>query len=60
MNKSHPLYGVYKWKTGFGGKVYDFLGCLDMTVRPARARMWDRVEPLYFRLHQRLKGDVYY
>ena len=60
LNKSHPLYGVYKWKTGFGGEVYDFLGCLDLPVRPARARMWDRVEPLYFRLHQRLKGDVYY
>jgi lipid II:glycine glycyltransferase (peptidoglycan interpeptide bridge formation enzyme) len=33
VNKSHP-YGVYKWKTGFGGEVYDFLGCLDLPVRP--------------------------
>lgn len=26
---SHPLYGLYKFKTGFGGKLYHSLGCWD-------------------------------
>lgn len=60
LNESHPLYGVYKWKAGFGGEIVDFLGCLDLPVRSTRAKLWDKVEPVYFRIHQRLKGDVYY
>ncbi|MFA7358499.1 MAG: peptidoglycan bridge formation glycyltransferase FemA/FemB family protein [Bacteroidales bacterium] len=26
---SHPLYGLYKFKTGFGGRIYHSLGCWD-------------------------------
>ena len=26
---SHPLYGLYKFKTGFGGKLFHSLGCWD-------------------------------
>lgn len=26
---THPLYGLYKFKTGFGGEVYRSLGCWD-------------------------------
>jgi lipid II:glycine glycyltransferase (peptidoglycan interpeptide bridge formation enzyme) len=25
----HPLYGLYRFKTGFGGKIYHTLGCWD-------------------------------
>ncbi len=60
LNEDHPLYGVYKFKEGFGAEMADFLGCLDLPVRGTRAKLWDKVEPVYFRLHQRLKGDVYY
>ncbi len=28
-DKMHPLYGLYKFKTGFGGDVYHRLGCWD-------------------------------
>ncbi len=60
MSEDHPLYGVYKWKVTFGGEVADFLGYLDLPVRRARTGLWDRVEPVYFGLHRRLKGNVYY
>jgi peptidoglycan pentaglycine glycine transferase (the first glycine) len=60
LDESHPLYGVYKFKAGFGGEMVEFVGSLDLPVSRARARLWDKVEPVYFRLHQRLKGDVYY
>jgi lipid II:glycine glycyltransferase (peptidoglycan interpeptide bridge formation enzyme) len=26
---SHPLYGLYKFKTGFGGEMYHGIGCWD-------------------------------
>lgn len=28
-NSSHPLHGLYKFKTGFGGSIYHGLGCWD-------------------------------
>ncbi len=59
-NEDHPLHGVYKFKAGFGGEVTDFLGCMDMRVGPLRAGLWNRFEPAYYRLHQKLRGDIYY
>ncbi|MNV56703.1 FemAB family protein [compost metagenome] len=26
---SHPLHGLYKFKTGFGGELYHRMGCWD-------------------------------
>lgn len=60
LNESDSLWGVYKFKLGFGGEVEDFVGCLDLPVKRVRARLWNRFEPVYYRLHQKLKGDVYY
>ena len=60
MHKDHPWYGVYKFKAGFGGDVEEFPGCLDLPVKSAQAKLWNRIEPTYYRLHQRLKGDIYY
>ena len=60
LDESNSLYGVYRFKVGFGGEVEDFLGCLDLPVRHVRAELWNRVEPLYYRLYQKLKGDIYY
>lgn len=60
LDESDSLYGVYKFKAGFGGEISDFVGCLDLPVKRARARLWNRVEPLYYRLHLKLKGDIYY
>jgi lipid II:glycine glycyltransferase (peptidoglycan interpeptide bridge formation enzyme) len=59
-NEDHPLHGVYKFKAGFGGEVVDSVGCLDLPVNPVLAELWNRVEPTYYRLYRKLKGDVYY
>ncbi|CAN5907201.1 peptidoglycan bridge formation glycyltransferase FemA/FemB family protein [soil metagenome] len=60
LNEDHPLYGVYKFKAGFGGEIASFVGCLDLPVMPARAKLWNRFEPMYYRLYRKLKGDIYY
>ena len=60
LNEDDSLWGVYKFKLGFGGEVSDFIGCLDLPVRPARAAAWYKFEPVYYRLHQKLKHNVFY
>jgi peptidoglycan pentaglycine glycine transferase (the first glycine) len=59
-NENDPYYGVYKFKKGFGGEVTDFLGCLDLPIKKARAAAWYRFEPAYNRLYYKLKGNVFY
>ena len=59
-NKDHPLHGVYQFKVGFGGEVKDFVGCLDLPVKPAQAKLWNRAEPVYYRAYRKLKKDIYY
>lgn len=60
MDENHPLYGVYKFKVGFGGEMADYVGCLDLAVKPFQARAWNRIEPTYYRLYRKAKGDLYY
>ncbi|CAN5907245.1 peptidoglycan bridge formation glycyltransferase FemA/FemB family protein [soil metagenome] len=60
LDESHPLYGVYKFKAGFGSEMRDFIGCFDLPIKHAQERLWNRVEPTYYRLYRKLKGDVYY
>jgi lipid II:glycine glycyltransferase (peptidoglycan interpeptide bridge formation enzyme) len=60
LDESNSLYGVYRFKAGFGGEIADFMGCLDLPVKPVRAKLWNRIEPAYYRLHQKLKNNIYY
>jgi hypothetical protein len=41
-------------------EIVEFLGCLDLPIKRARAAAWHRFEPTYYRLHLKLKGDVFY
>ncbi len=60
LNEADPLWGVYRFKVGFGGKVSNFVGCLDLPVRRVSAKVWNSIEPTYYRIYQRLEHDVYY
>ena len=59
-NEDNPYYGVYKFKKGFGGEVVEFIGCLDLPVKPRLAAAWYRLEPLYYRGYYKLKGNIFY
>ena len=37
LNEGDSMWGIYRFKAGFGGEIADFLGCLDLPVKPARA-----------------------
>ena len=56
----NPYYGVYKFKTGFGGEAVDFPGCLDLRINLRRAAAWYEFEPLYYRAYYKLKHNVFY
>lgn len=60
LNEGDVLWGVYRFKAGFGGTITDFLGCLDLPVHHVLAKTWNGIEPAYYRIYQRLKHDVYY
>jgi len=60
LDESSSLWGVYKFKEGFGGEISDSLGCFDLPVKRARAAAWYKLEPLYYRLYYKLKNNVFY
>jgi len=35
----HPLYGVYKFKTGFGGDIVRYAGAFDLPLKPLKYRL---------------------
>ena len=58
--KDNPYYGSYEFKRGFGGDVVEFVGCLDLPVRPRLAAAWHGLEPFYYRAYYKLKNNIFY
>jgi lipid II:glycine glycyltransferase (peptidoglycan interpeptide bridge formation enzyme) len=45
FDKSDPMWGVYRFKDGFGGQVVRTLGAWDYPVRPLLYRLYSQVLP---------------
>ncbi len=60
LNESDPMWGLYRFKSGFGGEVREFTGALDLTIRRARAWAWYNFEPWYYRFYRRVLNQNYY
>jgi len=43
-NPSHPMYGLYRFKTGFGGSIIHRVGSLDIPLRPAFYALYSLAE----------------
>lgn len=41
---SHPLYGLYRFKTGFGGNLFHRMGCWDYPLNNKNYRMYQSTE----------------
>ena len=56
----HPWFGLYRFKTGFGGDIVHYRGCWDYAMRPLRYRLLRHAELLrrryYSHLRPRLSG----
>ncbi|MCL2678392.1 MAG: peptidoglycan bridge formation glycyltransferase FemA/FemB family protein [Clostridiales bacterium] len=47
VGEEHPLYGLIKFKRGFGGRYTRFIGEYDLVFRPAVYRLYRLAGPLY-------------
>ncbi|MCL1791874.1 MAG: aminoacyltransferase [Peptococcaceae bacterium] len=47
LNEENPLYGLYKFKKGFGGVFTEFIGEWDVVYRPVMYRVWLLAEMVY-------------
>jgi len=45
--EDHPLYGLVKFKKGFGGNYIRFIGEYDLVYKPFVYKMYNDLEPLY-------------
>jgi lipid II:glycine glycyltransferase (peptidoglycan interpeptide bridge formation enzyme) len=61
LREEHPLYGLWRFKSGFSEEITEFAGTWDLPFDRARYAIWKRVgEPLALRLNWRLKLDLFY
>ncbi|MDR1961900.1 MAG: peptidoglycan bridge formation glycyltransferase FemA/FemB family protein [Gracilibacteraceae bacterium] len=47
LSESNPLYGLYRFKKGWGGVFTEFIGEWDLVFRPVMYRLWQAAEKLY-------------
>ncbi|MGO1245042.1 MAG: lipid II:glycine glycyltransferase FemX [Sphingobacterium sp.] len=43
-DQSHPMFGLYRFKTGFGGKLYRRMGCWDYPLDKVKYRYYSSME----------------
>lgn len=60
LHERDPFWGLYRFKSGFGGAAEDLVGTCELTINSVLQRAWTRIEPIYYRVYERLRGDVYY
>jgi len=58
LDESNPLYGLYRFKKGFGGEFTEFIGEYDQVYSRFFNWLWSRALPLYMKLrHRKGAGD---
>lgn len=55
--QDNPLYGVFRFKSGFGGRQVVYPGALDVTLWPMPARLPGAVEALAIKMRSLLRGQ---
>jgi serine/alanine adding enzyme len=61
LTEQHPLYGIYRFKSGFSGRITDFVGTWDLPLRPRAYAAWQRFgETATQRLRWRRHHDLLY
>ncbi len=57
LHPEDPLWGVYRFKAGFGGRFVSRLGAYDFVVRPALYLAFSWAVPRLLALWRRLRGE---
>lgn len=60
-DKSHPLYGVGRFKRSFKDEVVDFAGAFELPLRPVSFKIWKLIgDRIARRVSLALRHDTYY
>ncbi|MFO8060432.1 MAG: peptidoglycan bridge formation glycyltransferase FemA/FemB family protein [Bacillota bacterium] len=54
LSPDNPLYGLYRFKQGFGAELVELVGEYDLVFRPILYRLWRTGQPLYRSLRDSL------
>ncbi len=54
LDPDNPLYGLYRFKKGFGAEFVELVGEYDLVFRPILYRLWRTAQPLYRSLRDSL------
>lgn len=54
IDESNPLYGLYRFKKGYGGKLTEFVGELEVIYNPLIAFLIDRLLPAFIEIRRKL------
>ncbi|MDD2619218.1 MAG: peptidoglycan bridge formation glycyltransferase FemA/FemB family protein [Syntrophomonadaceae bacterium] len=52
MDETNPLYGLYRFKKGFGGDMIEFAGEWDMVYSRLFFWLWNKVIPIYTKIRK--------
>ena len=55
LDEDNPLYGLYRFKKGFGGELTEFLGELDKVYSPFFYFLWNNALPVYQKISRSIK-----
>jgi len=58
LDPADPLYGLFRFKKGFGAEFTEFIGEFDLVLSPSWYHAYAYGEPLYRRLRARLRGGL--
>jgi lipid II:glycine glycyltransferase (peptidoglycan interpeptide bridge formation enzyme) len=60
--ENHPMFGLYQFKTGFGGRIVDRPGCWDAPMRHFAFHAFDAAERMrmffYRNIRKRIRGRI--
>lgn len=54
VGEDHPLYGLYKFKLGFGGDYVEFVGEMDLVLKPFINWFVNTGKPIFMDVRQKL------
>lgn len=61
LNPEHPLYGLYRFKSGFSDRITEFVGTWDLPIRTRSFAAWNRVaERAAHQWSYRVRHDLLY
>ena len=61
LTPAHPLFGLYRFKSGFSERITEFVGTWDLPIRSSRYAAWNRVaERAAHQWAYRVRHDLLY